>query len=562
MLLQLHEPGQTPLPHQENRCIVGIDLGTTHSLVAHYNNGKVTVLVDKTPSVVAYDGHTFHVGHEALNHTHAVHSVKRFMAHPAHSIETTTGTFTPLQASAAILNDLKHKAEKALGASLKEIVLTVPAYFDDTARTATRDAARMAGLEVVRMLNEPTAAALAYGLEKEVQGLYGVYDLGGGTFDFSLLELNKGVFQVLATGGDTQLGGDDVDQALQTLLPEKLSPMDLRHLKETLSQDHTVTHQDHVITRDRLEVLCDPLITKTLDICENVMKDAQKHVTDLKGLVLVGGATRMPLVQKKVEAYFKQKPFVNINPDEAVALGAAYQAHALATGTGTLLLDVCPLSLGLEMMGGTVDKFIPRNSPIPTSVSQEFTTYQDGQTALLIHVVQGERDMVADCRSLAKFVLNDIPPAPQGYARIDVTFTLDADGLLSVSAQEKTTGIMQSIEVKPTYGLTSTDIDHLIEMSYTHALEDKDQKEKQETKIEAIRLCKATQAALETDGDLLNETDKETISATLKEIQKAIEEDHVTHMKTAMDCLKQATHAFAEKRLNRTLSQAFKGKSL
>lgn len=564
MLLQLHEPGQTPLPHHQSRCIVGIDLGTTHSLVAVADKDKATIVVGKTPSVIARKGQTYLVGHEALSDPQALFSVKRLMSNPNSTIKMGQDQFplTPPQASAEILKYLKKKAETEMGMSLREIVLTVPAYFDETARTATRDAARMAGLEVVRMINEPTAAALAYGLDQGAEGLYGVYDWGGGTFDFSLLWLEKGVFQVLATGGDTQLGGDDIDESLQKILPSSLTLLEIRALKEKLTYATEVDEKGIRLTRDMLDQQALPLVKRTLDICTAVLKDAALTTQDLKGLVLVGGASRMSVVHQAVEELFQHPPLTTINPDEAVALGAAYQGYALASGTGTLLLDVCPLSLGLEMMGGTVNKIIPRNSPIPTSVTEEFTTYHDGQTGLLIHVLQGERELVANCRSLAKFELQGIPPAPAGYPRIQVTFTLDADGLLSVSAFERATGIRQSVEVKPTYGLAQTDIEEFIQASYENAKKDLEAKALQESLIEAQRLKQATQAALESDRDLLETTELQTIYGAMQKLDQAFSQPHTLRLKEAAKQLEQATHAFAEKRLNRTLAQAFKGTSI
>ena len=501
-LLQIHEPGQTPLPH-EDAAAIGIDLGTTHSVVAIASHEGASVIEDGhghalLPSVVYYaQSGAIEVGRSAqLRHAQgekgAIASIKRLMGRGADDIKPWAAGMsydvvmhgeggiclkaggrevTPVEVSAEILKTLKDTAQAALGRNVTQAVITVPAYFDDAARTATRDAARLAGLEILRLVNEPTAAALAYGLDKGVEGLYAIYDLGGGTFDISLLKLEKGLFQVLSTAGDTALGGDDFDQAIAAwmlsesgLIDIHLSSEDVgvlvaqaKEAKHALSSQLSFTLNYHdkstILSREDFDNLIMPYVERTLEVCQQALLDASLHVGDIKGVVMVGGATRVPLVYDKVHAFFGKAPLTDVNPDEVVALGAALQAKGLTQGSDNLLLDVIPLSLGLETMGGLTEKIIYRNTPIPVSVTQEFTTWQDGQSGMKIHVVQGEREMVLHNRSLGRFELTGIPPLPAGIARITVTFTVDADGLLSVTAQEKLTGVCQAIDIVPSYGL-------------------------------------------------------------------------------------------------------------
>jgi molecular chaperone HscA len=563
-LLQIHEPGQTPLPHAGERGIaVGIDLGTTHSVVAVSEGGNAQVLRNihghaLTPSVVWMKSGEVHVGFEAKaaldkGNKNAIGSFKRQMHQAATLLEFGTEKRSPVELSAEILKSLKVQAERALGREVTQAVITVPAYFDDAARQATKDAARLAGLTVLRLINEPTAAALAYGLEHASQGVYAIYDLGGGTFDVSLLKLEKGVFQVLATGGDTQLGGDDMDH----LIPTKTG-IHARTIKEGLSTEDVVEG----ITRAQYEQLIQPLVDRTIHICRQVLEDAKLTPDKINGVVLVGGATRTPLVRKCVEEFFGKPPLTNVNPDEVVAVGAAIQAEGLTQGSDNLLLDVIPLSLGLETMGGLMEKLIERNTPIPTSVSQEFTTYKDNQTGMIIRVAQGEREMVADNRELAKFELSGIPPLPAGIARIKVTFTVDADGLLTVSATEQTTGNAQHVEVKPAYGLSADVMEKMLRESMENAKADIMKRLLEEAKMEAERACIEVESAMRQSPDALDGNEKVLIEAQIRYVREAIAEEDRERMDMEVTQLGKVAGAFAERRMNAQIALALSGKHI
>ncbi|WP_395709794.1 Fe-S protein assembly chaperone HscA [Reyranella sp.] len=620
-LLEIHEPGETPLPHAgEDSLAVGIDLGTTNSVVAIAREGKPAALHDEAghalvPSVVAYpQAGGVLVGDEARllarqEPRNVVASIKRLMGRGAAELHAVAGVLpyevaagggptdmvklqiggkarSPVEISAEILKALRARAEAALDKPIERAVITVPAYFDDAARTATRDAARVAGLEVLRLVNEPTAAALAYGLDKRAEGLYAVYDLGGGTFDFSLLRLEKGVFQVLATGGDTALGGDDFDRAIaERMLGERRSDglgdrIDEAAVKAALALGRQIkeqlSHRDqasgrleisgvpsfHTLDRTGFESMIDAYVARTIDIACQVLADAGMTAGEIEGVVMVGGSTRVPRVRAAVAAMSGRPPLSDIDPDEVVALGAALQAEALTGGGDTLLLDVTPLSLGLETMGGIVEKIVPRNTPIPVQLAQEFTTYQDGQAAMAIHVVQGEREMVADCRSLARFELLGIPPMTAGAARIRVTFAVDADGLLTVSAEERTTGVAQRIEVKPSYGLSHDDMADMLYDSLENAEADMTQRLLTEARVEARRNLLALEAALARDGDLLSAEERAALDAGRARLDSSLGDDDRGAINAAAEALETLAKPFAERRMDRGIRDALSGLSV
>ncbi len=619
-LLQISEPGESPAPHQR-RIAVGIDLGTTNSLVATVRNSIAVVLHDEEghpmlPSIVRYAGEgVVETGyaaqlHRARDPKNTIVSVKRFMgrglrdvAHAENSpydfvdapgmvqLRTRAGVKSPVEISAEILRELRMRAEAALlgkgDGDLYGAVITVPAYFDDAQRQATKDAARVAGLNVMRLLNEPTAAAIAYGLDNAAEGIYAVYDLGGGTFDVSILKLTRGVFEVLATGGDSALGGDDFDHRLfcwvleQARLPPlsdedtSLMLVKAQQVKEDLSLHPEARFNARLATGQVIDVAVSQqdfwemtrhLVAKTLAPARKALRDAGLAAADVKGVVMVGGATRMPHVQRAVGGLFGQTPLNNLDPDKVVALGAAMQANALAGNRSSeedwLLLDVIPLSLGIETMGGLVEKVIARNATIPVAKAQEFTTFKDGQTAMAIHVVQGERELVSDCRSLARFELRGIPPMPAGGARIRVTFQVDADGLLSVSAKETTSGVEAAVAVKPSYGLGDSDITRMLKDSFEHARDDVHLRALREQQVEGERMLEAVTAAMAADADLLEAAERAAIDAAVTELRLLVAGADHRAIKAAIERMNRDTEAFAARRMDRSVRQALTGRHI
>ncbi|OTG65088.1 Fe-S protein assembly chaperone HscA [Acinetobacter silvestris] len=610
-LLQIAEPGQSSAPH-EHRIAIGIDLGTTHSLVATVLSGKAKVLNDEQgrvllPSIVHYAQNSTEYGDAAKPFTttdpkNTIVSIKRFMGrskadikfqhpytlvgedHQMPAFETAQGRKTPVEISAEILKQLKDRAEASLNNPINGAVITVPAYFDEAQRQATRDAAQLAGLNVLRLLNEPTAAAVAYGLDQDTNlendRNYVIYDLGGGTFDVSILRFSQGVFEVLATGGHTALGGDDLDRlivkwAKKQLNIETLDDAEYAHFivaarkaKEALSDneatDLKVLDQHLSLDRATFENIIKVALDKTINVCNRVLRDAKLDLSDIQNVVLVGGSTRSYAVQQAVREVFKQEPLCTINPDEVVAIGASITANQLIGNSqdGSLLLDVTPLSLGLETMGGLVERLISRNTAIPVARRQEFTTYQDGQTAMLIHVVQGERDLVEHCRSLGRFVLHGIPPMTAGQARIEVTFQVDADGLLSVAAKETTSGVNAHIDIKPSYGLADDDMQRLLLDGYKFAEEDKNLRHLQETKVEAKRELEALEQALKVDSALLSSVQLTDLNHAKEQLEQQLTTSDIKAIETAVEQLKIHSDAFAAARMNQHIDQALKGTKL
>ena len=608
-LLQIAEPGQSAAPHQ-HKLAAGIDLGTTNSLVATVRSGEAKTLVnsqgrDMVPSVVRYTSDSVIVGDAAMaaaqhDADNTIVSVKRLMGKGYSetlalkekvpyqlidqqglvAINTVQGVKNPVEVSAEILATLANTASETLGGELNGVVITVPAYFDDAQRQATKDAAKLAGLNVMRLLNEPTAAALAYGLDSGQEGVVAVYDLGGGTFDISILRLRRGVFEVLATGGDSALGGDDFDHAIVSYLQQQSGLAELSHqqmrqyltlarsIKEQLTAEESVSFNlpgdsaQAQFSRSQFEQLIAPQVKKTIRACRQVLRDAGLTADEIVKVVMVGGSTRVPLVRSEVAAFFASEPLTSIDPDKVVAIGAAIQANVLVGNKAdgdTLLLDVIPLSLGLETMGGLTEKIIPRNTVIPVARAQEFTTFKDGQTAMALHVVQGERELVEDCRSLARFELRGIPPMPAGGAHIRVTFQVDADGLLSVTAQEKSTGVQSNIQVKPSYGLSDDQVATMLKGSMQHARQDMQQRLLREQQVEAARVLEAVSRALQADAHLLNDAERSAIEQALAELATVQQGEDTAAIKAAIEHTNHLTDDFAARRMDQSIRSALTG---